>query len=491
MYSFRGAPARVCDNCRRRKIRCNREHPCDKYGSSTLGLDAQPINNVIAGFSPTSMSSLNDCPSLAGYDASLLPSEIFTTEPAPRPPRISSTQLQAHLHVFLTYLYPIMPVVDKNAFLLDCANPEALDPRRYALLVALSAAAHLQLNLDMSQTSVSVDIPQLGQSLLDEALRTLQQFGLLDDPHVDNLLTMFFLFAAYGNLRKTHQAWHYLNQSICFAYMLKLNVESTYTALSQHEADMRRRIYWLLFITERAYALQTGRPVMLRGAIQKPVVFRSESPTMMYGFISLALLFEKISPEFYEWNIGDLGEPCDLSSLTTIFKSVAFASPLLEEVSETSRIDLVLTQQWLQTRLWRFYMDRKGFCQAQYNSDLPILLPVIAGKSVMVCLSSVAQKSTDAHGIGAEQKLYDIGECIFQLTQHLSRKTNKLWKVSAVDLRDVLYGILTTLSRIRGSQSYLLPALLQQSQGLLGFKDVPQPLSEVYSSSETDNEESI
>jgi hypothetical protein len=144
-----------------------------------------------------------------------------------------------------------MPVVDKDALLIDCANPEALGPRRYALLVALSAAAHLQLNLDMPQENAGVDIPQSGQSLLKEALRTLQQFNPLEDPHVDNVLTMFFLFAAYGNLRKTHQAWHYLNQSICFAYMLKLNVESTYTALGQREADMLRRIYWLLFITER------------------------------------------------------------------------------------------------------------------------------------------------------------------------------------------------------------------------------------------------
>ncbi|EEA19646.1 conserved hypothetical protein [Talaromyces marneffei ATCC 18224] len=437
MDGFRGAPARVCDNCRRRKIRCNREQPCDKCleislvceyndiarrkgpkgrqapiltslrstakpdGSSTLTHDAQSINDVIAEFSPVSMVSLNDCLSSADYEVSLLPSEIFTAGPAPGPPRISSTQLQAHLHVFLTYLYPIMPVVDKDALLLDCANPEALGPRRYALLVALSAAAHLQLNLDMPQTAATVDIPQSGQSLLREALRTLRQFDPLEDPHVDNVLTMFFLFAAYGNLRKTHQAWHYLNQSICFAYMLKLNVESTYTTLNQHEADMLRRIYWLLFITERAYALQTGRPVMLRATIQKPAVFRSESPMMMYGFSNLVLLFEKILPDFYDWNLGDLGEPCDLSSLANIYKSVAFASPLLDEVSETSRVDFVLTQQWLQTRLWQFCMNRKDFCQVQNSSDLPIMLPAIAGKNVMACLSSVAQKSTDAHGIGA------------------------------------------------------------------------------------------
>lgn len=45
-------------------------------------------------------------------------------------------------------------------------------------------------------------------------------------------------------------------------------------------------------------------------------------------------------------------------------------------------------------------------------------------------------------------------------------------------MRDVLCGILISLSRIRGSQSYLFPALLQQSKGLLSMDGLPQSLSE-------------
>lgn len=37
------------------------------------------------------------------------------------------------------------------------------------------------------------------------------------------------------------------------------------------------------------------------------------------------------------------------------------------------------------------------------------------------------------------------------------------------DARELLWGILTTLSRIRGSQSYLFPRLLEQSKSVLGI----------------------
>ncbi|KAH8696584.1 hypothetical protein BGW36DRAFT_452294 [Talaromyces proteolyticus] len=434
---LRGAPRRACDNCRQRKIRCNRELPCDRCldislvclyndiarrkgpkgrkvpvltslcstvkpdSSSTLTHDSQFIQNVSSEMSPPSLASLDAGLCSAYYEVSLLLSEVFPAAPSPVPRRISSLQLQAYVQVFMRYLYPIMPVVDKNALLLDCTNSEALETRRYALLVALSAATHIQLNLDFAQGIAGVSLLPSGQTLVSEALQALRQIDPLDDPHVDTLLTVFFLFAAYGNLCEQHRAWHFLNQSISFLYMLQLNMESTYMTLNQDEAETLRRIYWLLFITERAYALQTTRPIMLRATIQKPAVFRSDSPVTMYGLSSLISLFGKISPDLYEWNICDVGEPYDMSSIANMYKSIAFASPLLAEASETSQVDFILTQQWLQTCLWRLYVDQRYLCQARSNTDLPTKLPAMAGKSVLACLSSVAQKSTDAHGIEA------------------------------------------------------------------------------------------
>ena len=158
--------------------------------------------------------------------------------------------LLAHVKLFLQNLYPIMPVFDTSAALLDCGSPETLSPERYAFLVALSATAHLQLNLD-EVSGTSADPGVSGENLINEAVQTLQQFDPLQAPHTDSLLTFFFLFCANGNLGKEHYAWHYLSQSISFAYILNLNKEASYANLSQSDAETRRRIYWLLFVTER------------------------------------------------------------------------------------------------------------------------------------------------------------------------------------------------------------------------------------------------
>lgn len=78
-----------------------------------------------------------------------------------------------------------------------------------------------------------------------------QEFDILDYPDCTTLLTSFFLFAAYGNLNKPQHALFYLHQAISFAFMLGLHDENTYAGLLHPEAEQRRRIYWLLFITER------------------------------------------------------------------------------------------------------------------------------------------------------------------------------------------------------------------------------------------------
>jgi hypothetical protein len=133
----------------------------------------------------------------------------------------------------------------------DCANPEALNPQRYAYIVALSAVTHLQLNLDIGEYESPVDNIISGQELINEAIQALSEYDPLADPHIDTLLTMFFLFCAYGNLSKSGYAWHYLSQTISFLQILEMDREESYVGLPAAEANVRRRVFWLVFITER------------------------------------------------------------------------------------------------------------------------------------------------------------------------------------------------------------------------------------------------
>lgn len=70
-----------------------------------------------------------------------------------------------------------------------------------------------------------------------------------------------------------------------------------------------------------------------------------------------------------------------------------------------------------------------------------------------------------------EQKLFDLGSALTNLTTATTTPHSQSPKppIPSADTRELLWGILTTLSRIRGSQSYLFPRLLEQSKSVLGI----------------------
>lgn len=166
--------------------------------------------------------------------------------------RLPSSVLLVHVDLFLKHLFSIMPVFNPDATIMDCANPERLSNQRYAFLVALCAATHLQLNLDSATSNGSGDDGSpSGEQLITETLNTLRKIDPLENPTLDTLLTFFFLFAAYGNLNQPDRAWFYLSQSISFVFILNLDNTLGTLGLDHGEVEMRRRIFWLLFITER------------------------------------------------------------------------------------------------------------------------------------------------------------------------------------------------------------------------------------------------
>ncbi|KAL3496458.1 hypothetical protein BJX62DRAFT_222119 [Aspergillus germanicus] len=511
----------ACDNCRRRKVRCTRERPCQKCQDVSLvcsytsiprrkgpkGHNAHVLNSLrILGDLPASTaSSTGSFPQQSAFaNMTTLPSSYdmeSTASSSPTPSltvshtsgssadhttqlalpssspsttsrRISSTVLGAHVGLFLHHLYPIMPVVDGQA-MADCADPDALHPRRYAHLVALSAATHLQLNLDIGEPKPSDDNLISGHDLILEALRALCEYDPLDEPHMDTVLTMFFLFCAYGNLNKPVYAWHYLTQTISYLQILNLDKEGIYASLSLADSEARRRVFWLVFITERAYALQTGRPVMLRASIRKPSVLNSETPALLYGFVSLISLFEQMVPDFYSWNNMDSLNGLQESPLiNAMYQSISNPPALLAEVSETHQVDYIISQQWLLVCLWNYHMKMYPYQARDSGSLLPIHIPLMAGRCALACLSSVSMPSVDAHGIGMEQKLYDIGESITQFAPTLlTKRSNKT--LSTSETKDLLKSILDVLSRTRGSQSYLFSTLLEKSQDILQANHLP------------------
>ncbi|OGM43078.1 amylase cluster transcriptional regulator AmyR [Aspergillus bombycis] len=523
-------PKQACDNCRRRKIKCSRELPCDKCQRLLLSCSYSdvlrrkgpkfrtlyplaPIHPLASRPRPLTKEWLPPDPAACHLASPTSPpftvvdaqyphpdfSESFTRLPPPdlvsspdstnslfdsstigalpAPRRLSPPILLAHVNVFFKYLFPIMPIVRQDQLQQDCHQPERLSPQRYAFIASLCAATHIQLKLDGaapgpdSATATIDGHPMLsGAELLAEAVRARKDYNVVDEINMENLLTSFFLFAAYGNLDRQDQAWFYLSQTMSMVFTLGLQRESTYSKLSVEEAEEKRRVFWLLFVTERGYALQQAKPVMLRNSIHKPQVLCSDDPILAYGFINLINVFEKLSPNLYDWVSAGGGSSADGETPPTSSIQCSLAKQIsLEGVSEIQKVDILITQQWLQAMMWKLSMTHATQPGSRDDAVLPFHLPVLVGKAVMGVIAAASQGAVDAHGIGMEQKLYDLGTSVADVSRSLSTKAAHHLAESAVDPRELLWGILTTLSRIRGSQSYLFPALVEQSRGILSF----------------------
>lgn len=170
-----------------------------------------------------------------------------------------SISLVAHIQAFLKYIFPIMPVVDGDELLTDAIRLDDLIPSRYAVIISLCAATRAHLKLDNAENSIGdgpgANIPPEPQltteMLISMAESSLRQYNIIDDYSLDSILSSFFLFAAYGNLDNARHAWFYLNQSISLAQALDITRESGYINLPEGEREVRRRVFWLLFVTER------------------------------------------------------------------------------------------------------------------------------------------------------------------------------------------------------------------------------------------------
>lgn len=380
--------------------------------------------------------------------------------------RLAQT-LAAHIQVFLKYLFPIMPIVNEE-FVTDALRVDDLPPSRYAAIIAICAATRIQLRMDNSKNGfgegpdagIPVE-PQLsGEMLVALAENALRQYSIIDDTSLDSILASFFLFASYGNLNNARHAWFYLNQSISLAQSLNITTEMGYLDIGEIEREKRRRVFWVLFVTERTFALQHRRGVQLRSTIAKPQIIDSDCPVVMHDFVNHIRVFEQLPSSLYVWQCQS---DSDQLSLTHSINDKLCAVQPDQSVIESQRLDTLLTQQWLRIAMWRLAFGKKPSPACSRGALLPFNLPMDASRLVMSALGSVGSRSKDCHGIGLEQKLFDVGISLADSTRLTT------WKFSALEVgpRDLLSSIIQALSKARGCPSHLLPNLLKHSEDIL------------------------
>lgn len=288
-----------CDNCRFRKLKCDRKLQCSNCTKTSLQcqylrslrkkgpkggngcrLRRLRAGNIEAGQDAFEISTpstfqqaIPDTPSLSDQTGSLTSvaatrqSEDLDVNPLMDDPSIEvlgdiarlSSGLAVHVQVFMKYVFPIMPIVNGDEILADVFRLDELPPSRYALIMTLCGSTRRQLDLDgigLFAGRPGVEVPRdpklTSEILLEFGENAYRQYNVAEDITLDSIASSYFAFCVHASFERFRQAWFYLNQAITLAISLGLDNDFDYITLSDNEQEARRRLFWLLFVTERS-----------------------------------------------------------------------------------------------------------------------------------------------------------------------------------------------------------------------------------------------
>lgn len=162
---------------------------------------------------------------------------------------------------FFAQMYPAMPILHKEQVSQIVADM-AFSVEAYCLISSLSAfmLIHPGIELKIGEgVNGSSRNTGLGMILLDEALRARKAHDYIENPSVISVMTSFFLFSCYFGLNKHNTTWFHLREATASVQFLGMHQESYYLEGDVRDTSSKRRLFWLLFITERQVKFN-GKP---------------------------------------------------------------------------------------------------------------------------------------------------------------------------------------------------------------------------------------
>lgn len=502
-----GKPGKVkqaCDSCHHRKIRCDGTTPCTncqaartictylaipkKTGPKGPRRSTKAPRKPVPYYpslsrSPSQSASTNAATPVSHHDEPLpirLADTVRLRPPEPDGPlgpfpEVAKDVLLACLDAFLKHKYPVTPILDGaqvKAALPDLRQYSEL----YGLLTACSAV--MILTPELLEFPISSPPPPSGEPrelptsdfLVSETLRARQYSDWVENPSMTTIQTSFFLFSAYFCHGKDNSAWFHLREAITMLQMLRYHEEETYVTLNEENpvlATYARRMFWVLFITERAYALQRHRILTLHPTIARPSLDSGPEQHILSGFLDLISLFDNFDEEFLNlWNFQSSGTATSPDSLIRLQNVLQAGFQNISTCTESQKADLLVSRQWLKTMVWQLCVTRTLLSSSTPEESMSIAYPVTIARDITRATTVLSPSAFEANGVGIVEKVFDIG-C--SLADVLSLQPRLAHPVALeVGARDYLMEMVRMVSTIVGGSSRHLEVLAAKANECLG-----------------------
>ncbi|KHN97278.1 C6 zinc finger domain containing protein [Metarhizium album ARSEF 1941] len=465
------AVKRACDACHRRKVKCDGVNPCRNCSSAQLSCtyNAIPQKKGPKGSRAKVISELRETQRQTSLSAKVqnrmmngIACPPTMSGSAPTPGLLTSELVKECAQFFFDNLYPQAPVLDRRQLEQQVLYMEQ-NRDAYCLLTSLCAFIMLQpgmsmpagdpYNLDMVPGANIIS----SQLLLEECLRVRKGYEYLDCITLNSLATNFFLFGCCHGQEMHDRAWYYLREATTMMHMAGMDKEEHYMQLDASEACRRRRLFWLFFSVERAYAIQRQRPVTLQATINLPTL--GDDPAdpqahMLNGFILLVNMFRTFDDAFLAiWN------------KTRTQLTSQYIHGLQKQLNEAAQSyacrdsnfhDLHTNQQWLKSTVWQ--LD-SGVANGNSDDSMSFQYPVSMSRELLANMTSqFPVQAVDLLGNRLIEKLLEMSSA---MTEYLAMQPASK-DPFAIGPREHLSRILSMVAAARNGDYRFLPLLLNK-----------------------------
>ncbi|KAK6527372.1 hypothetical protein TWF281_010552 [Arthrobotrys megalospora] len=325
-----------------------------------------------------------------------------------------------YLEIFRERLYSVWPVVDYDE-LVQRLLIDDTDYESYALAASLCAATIAQLRLPEHENREYAGGVTSSQ-FIDEAHRLRQLFEYREIFSTASLLTSFFLHIFYANAEKIRSAGSLLREAIGCAFGLRMHESESYIPTDIKENQLKIRIFWILFISERTYCIQNDTPMMLQPMEYLPEMAEDDTQDkkMLSAFVSLTQLFVHLDSEFAKSLNGNTNKACGSclgyhkDEMSTVQRDLGIEKEE-GDLRESQQVDITVTRQWIRTLLWQYTVSHFPVSCNSEDPAFSSLLPAQIARETLSTFNKFSPSSIKVHGYGMELKLFRLADALLDV----------------------------------------------------------------------------
>lgn len=401
-----------------------------------------------------------DPTSTRSYDLAA-PQEQFRDTTPHWPSYISEASLIPWMDVYFDRLHPTMPVFNRSTLFTKIYLQEHRNnPLFGSMILALCAFAITQ-PIFISERPTSSSRERQAKLLMNEAMKMRSSFDFGERPTLEAVMTSFFLFGSLFGTNQHNAAWLRLRETIDLAQTMGLDDSNAYQGALGEETGQNLRAYMVLFITERAYSIQKRHPITLKqmrdsvpcisddllsssshGLLSGMIVFNEKDAAALMGLSALMQLFSVIQDESINcWNATCAATRggCSKSNEETVlvvFEKLEHAQDrhlyshydrlvlddqlpdnmagdvLTGQTIVTQHADILVTQKWLQNRLWYLCLAHNLLKLQSPHPELQFDYAIHLAESTLALCQKLPLSFMEAHGVGLVRNHIWISSCI-------------------------------------------------------------------------------